>query len=880
MSRLKKWFLILLGLAVLAAAGSLVLAFFLTDFIVDLWWFRSLGYEGFFWLRLTYRHLILAGFTFIFFTIFFLNFWLGSRYLGTTTPPLANDQARSRYRKLVHNFRTGSLKFYAPFSLILAVLVAWPLYQNWEEALLYIFGPAAGWQDPYFGQDISYYLLSLPVYEKFVNELLLAVALLLAALLLLYWIESRVLARQEQTMPMGARIHLNLLVFLLIILAAWRFWLERYQLLSGTRHAPLFSGPGFVEMYYVLPLLYLTVAALILTGLAVVYYLATRKGVKLLVASLVLLAVGVGLRYWQAPVQVLEKYIVKPNEISRERPFIAKNIAATLRAYNLHRVETREYELALEDWETRALRLRQDAGLRNIPVWDREVLRDVFKQLQELRTYYEFTAISVDRYQVNDLKQQVFLSPREIEFKDLPPEARGWINERLKYTHGYGVVMVPAAQGGDEPLTWFIYGIPPTSDYGFQIEQPAIYYGKASYGPAIAPNDSGEMGYPVGDTNTVAHYAGRGDVRIHNLFRKLIFALYFKEKDIFFTTKTNRDSRILFRRNIVERIKAITPFLRLDNDPYIVVTSRGLFWLQDAYTVSNRYPGSQTFQGQFNYIRNSLKIVVDAYNGTVAYYLADPEDPISRAWQRAYPGLIKAFAEIPADLRPHIRYPKDMFDIQLQIYNKYHQTEEEEFYKQEDLWEFPTVEQEKKSVRLGAQYLTLNIIDPDRSDFVLLAALTPRARANLRALVVAGCDGPNYGRIIVYSFPKGSLVYGPSQVNALINQDTEISQQFTLWDQVGSQVERGRMVILPLAGSILYIQPVYLKAAGRLKIPQLKRLIVSKDSVVVMEPSLEEGLLRLTTRLKALGERARQRLPAPPAAELPPGPPSPPPPLE
>lgn len=869
MQRLKKWFLTLLITGIILVAGYFLIAVFFTSFIVNLWWFRSLGYEEYFWLRLTYRYLIFAAFTFLFFAVFFLNFWIGSRYLGTTAPSLPDDQALSRYRLLVHRFRTGSLRIYLPFSLILGILLAWPLYRNWEEALFFIFGPRAGWADPYYGQDLSFYLFSLPVYQKVINELLLALALLLTALLILYWLESRFLARQEQEIPVGAKIHLNFLIIILFAVAAWRLYLERYELLYITTHAPLFTGPGFVETYYILPLIYLNVATLFLIGPGLVYYLATHRGLKILVFLVLLLAAGIGLRYWQKPVDLIQSYIVKPNEISRERRFIARNIESTLRAYKLHQVETREYALTPGDWETRATQLQVAAGLRNIPVWDRRILRDVFKQLQELRTYYEFTAVSVDRYLVNNQKQQVFLSPRELEFKDLPKEARGWVNERLKYTHGYGVVMVPAAQGGDEMLTWFIYGIPPQSDYGFHIDQPAIYYGKAGYGPAIAPNDSGEIGYPVGDTFVISNYEGQGDVRINTFFRKFIFALYFREKDIFFTTKTNRQSRILFRRNIVERIQALTPFFVLDRDPYIVVTTSGLYWLQDAYTLSNRYPGAASYKGEFNYIRDAVKIVIDAYNGTVDYYIADSEDPLIRAIQRAYPGLLKDLSAMPEELRQHIRYPKDLFDIQVQIYNKYHQTKVEEFYNQEDLWEFPVVEKGKEKIRFAPEYLTLNIINPEQPDFLLLAALTPRARANLRALMVAGCDGPNYGRLIVYSFPKGSLVYGPTQVNAIINQDPEIAQQFTLWDQIGSQVERGNMVILPVAGSILYIQPIYLKAAGALKIPQLKRLIVSKDGVVVMETTLEEGVARLSEKLRLYGERVRQRYQEPLIPELP-----------
>ena len=591
--------------------------------------------------------------------------------------------------------------------------------------------------------------------------------------------------------------------------------------------------------------------------MALVYLLHRRQGVRLLIISLVLIGLGLGLRYTQFLPDFVQNYYVKPNEISREQPFIQKNITATLRAYNVHQVETREVPLAGESGEAQVAQI--GASLRNIPVWDKEILGDVFQQLQELRTYYEFTGVSVDRYLVKGMLQQVYLAARELNLRALPAGAQNWINERLKYTHGVGAVMIPAAQGGDEPMTWFIQGIPPTSEFGFELGQPAIYYGRADYNPVIAPNASGEVGYPMGDTITEYNYTGKGGVPISNMFRKLIFAIYFGEKDIFFTTKTTRDSRMHFRRNIVERIKTITPFFTLDKDPYLVVTPKGLYWIQDAYTMSDRYPGSQPHDQGFNYIRNSVKIIVDAYNGTVDYYVAEPEDPIIQAYRRIYPGLLKNLADMPEDLRPHVRYPQDLFNVQLEMYRKYHQSVEE-FFKQEDLWVFPVLERGAKPGKIEPYYLTLNLIDHSRSDFLLLCPMTPKARSNLRSLCVMGCDPPNYGKMIVYTFPKGSLFFGPSQVDAMIDQDTKVSSQLTLWNQLGSQVERGRIIVLPVEGSIVYIQPVYLKASGRLKIPQLKRLIICKNETVVMEPTLEEGFARLEERFQTRSERARRRL--------------------
>jgi len=858
MQRLKRWLLTLI-IAGIGLAGTYVLfGILFTDFLVELWWHRSVGYERLFWLRLGYRYLLFAVITLSFFFFFFLNFWVGSRYLGRVESTDKAETASSRYRNLVQKFRTGSMRVYVPFSILLGVLVAWPLYQRWEDTLLFFFAPAAGVSDPYFGQDIRFYLFSLPILRLLLREWLITVTLLIAGLALLYYLESRMLTKVEEQIPRGAKIHLSLLVVLLFGLGLWWVFLERYELVYANARLPIFFGPGFVEMRIILPLLYATIFGLVAVALSLLLYLKNQQQrLRFLLGSVVFLLAVVGLRYSHFLPDLVQRYIVKPNEITREAPFIQKNIEATRHAYNLHQVEIREDPITEGEADARVSKI--GASLRNIPVWDKEVLIDVFAQLQQLRTYYEFTSISVDRYLVRNQLQQVYLAARELNLDALPAGARNWINERLKYTHGFGVVMTPAAQGGDEPMHWFIRGIPPTSEYGFEINQAAIYYGRANLAPVISPNDVKEMGYPVGDTTTEYSYTGKGGVPINNIFRKLIFAIYFGEKDIFFTTKTNRDSRMLFRRNIVDAVKALTPFFILDRDPYLVVTPEGLFWIQDAYTISSLYPGSQPHASGFNYIRNSVKIVIDAYNGSMDFYLFEPTDPIVRAYQRIYPGLLKDKEAMPAALKPHVRYPRDLFDVQLDIYRKYHQNVEE-FYKQEDLWEFPLMERTSRGSRLSPYYLTLNLIDPDRTDFLLLCPMTPKARANLRALVVVGCDPPHYGKLIVYTFPKGSLFLGPSQVDAIIDQDTQVSSQFTLWNQMGSQVERGRMIVVPVMGSLVYIQSVYLKAESTLRIPQLKRLIVCKNDTVVMEPTLEEGFARLEERFQTQAERARRRL--------------------
>jgi len=830
---------LVLGIGLLVFGGILFAASFAgVDFLVDFWWFESLEYLFYFSQRLLYRYVILASVTLAFFLIFFLNFWVASRYLGTTSSDSGPERTKA-YANLFNMFRTGSLAVYTPLSVILAVVMALPLFQQWEMFLLYVFGAPTQTVDPVYGLDISYYLFQLPIYTLVQGRLLIVFALLLLALIVLYWLERRLLSQQDQRLPMGAKVHLCILILFTFFIEIWDFTLQAQRLVYSDSHLPLFYGPGYVEMWIIRPLIWLSLFLLMGTAFSLIAFILKRKGLKPLAFFAVAFFLVFGARYSPFLPNLVQKYVVKPNEISKEKPYIERNIEATLKAYSLDDVETRDVTPERIPVDIADPRIKVE--LRNIPVWDGELLEDVYESLQQLRNYYNFSDVDVDRYKVNNVTQQVFLAARELDHSQL---TRNWLNDHLSYTHGYGAVMTPASQGGDEPMTWFLRGIPPESEYGFSTEQPGIYFGLGKYTYVIAPNDAGEIDYPKGSTNVMTNYHGRGGVPLSSMFRKAMFSYYFRDKDLLFTTKTNAQSRILIRQNIVELIRTVTPFLVPERDPYLVITPQKLFWIQDAYTVSDRYPNSTPFvtpQGSINYIRNSVKIVVDAYDGTVDYYIFDDKDPFIRAYNSIYPGLFKDKSKMPADLMAQVRYPQDIFTIQMSIYAKYQQTDPEVFFQQEDMWEFAKTYRGKEIMTITPYYLTLDIIDPSRFDFLLLVPMSPKGRDNLRALTVVGCDPPYYGKIIVYNFPKGELIYGPSQIYAMINQDTKVSEQFTLWDQVGSEVARGKMIILPVGRVILYIQPVYLKSSTQLKIPELKRLIMSQGQVVVMESSLEEA---------------------------------------
>ena len=867
------------GVFFLLGVLFLVGSFLTIDFLVDYWWFDSLGYAFYFLQRLLYRYLVFLGITALFFFIFFFNFWIASRYLGTGSPPPEDSKAQSKeaYRKVLQMFRTGSMRVYTPLSLLLAIVIAFPMFARWEAFLLFVFGPKASIADPVYGKDISYYLFSFPIYSLLQSRIFISFAILLLGVLFLYWLEHRLLKAQEQGLQKGAKIHVCFLVLSVFAIEIWNFFLQRYELLYTSIYEPLFSGPGYAEMRVILPLMYACILLLAIIAISVVHFVLNGKGIKTLIASAILFSLALGARYSEMLPKSVNDYWVNPNAISKQTPYMLNNIEATLSAYNLKSVETREITpvAAPEGIDEKKVQ----GIFRNIPVWDGELLNDVYQQLQALRTYYNFTRVDVSHYNVQGNNQQVFLAVREMNTAELPKGARNWVNDHLVYTHGYGAVMTPAGQGGDEPMTWFLKGIPLESDFGFKVEQPAVYFGMLeNYPYVIVPNDAGEFGYPKGDSNVTENYDGSEGVSINSAFRKLMFAYFMKDSDILFTTKTNKKSRILFRRNIQERIRTLTPYITLDRDPYAVVTGSNLYWIQDAYTTSQYYPNSASCGSgaeRINYIRNSVKIVVNAYNGKVDYYIFDTKDPIINAYRRMYPGLFKDESQMPPDVRSQVRYPQDLFDIQMFIYAKYHQTDPEVFYQQEDIWDVGVpglISEKQRSTR--SYYLTLDMIEPNRFDFVLVSPVTPKGRANLRAMALAGSDRSSYGKLIVYSFPKGDLVYGPEQINSLINQDATISQQLTLWDQVGSQVARGNMIIFPIGKMLIYIQPVYLKSSTTLKIPELKRLIMTQGQVVVMEKSLEEAFAKMIERVKAETGRIDRRF-APLISEPQPVPPQP-----
>ncbi|MGR8998714.1 MAG: UPF0182 family protein [Gammaproteobacteria bacterium] len=845
--------------ATLVIAIILYVAFYFIflDLFVDLWWYQSLKLEAYFWLRLLYKFFLSGGVTLAFFAIFFFHFWIASRYLGLNPPDevLDNIDKRRRFQRFADVFMGGSVKVYTPVSLALAVFVAIPFYKQWETSLLFFFGRDSGVTETVYGNDVSFYMLSYPIYMLIQKELLITAILIFCLVGILYWLEHIFIPDQGKEFPLGAKVHLTILIGFVVAFVVWGFMLQRFSLLYTGTHEPIFYGPGFVEIRYKLPLIWLGIATFVATSLTAVLFIFSEKHrIKApFLISLVAFLCALGLPKVQFIPDLIQKFIVNPNPVNANKPFMQQNIDSTLAAYDLKNIKTIDLSIKLnatqdiDTWGTQK-------HFENIPVWDREDILDSYKQLQEIRPYYIFNAVDEDRYFILDHTRQVNLAAREINLSRLPPEAQNWENTHLRYTHGYGAVATPAAQDANKPLIWYLRDLNMYSDVGLSVKNPDIYYGQGQYSYVIVPNKLKVVGINGTDFSVNKSYTGHGGIPVASLFRKALFSIYLKDLKIFFSPNISDQSLLKIRRNITERVNTLTPFLHLDKDPYLVITKDRFYWILDAYTLSKWYPvskpaGDDYLEGhqEFNYIRNSVKIIVDAYDGDVDFYIADPSDAIIQSYSSAYPGLFKHMDEMSPELRKHLRYPRDLYYMQMKVYAKYHQRSPALFYEQAETWQFANV----RGQPVLPYYQTMDFGNcNNKEEFVMIDPMTPINRDNLSMIGMAGildktkCGLDYKPGITVYKFGKDVQVNGPAQVEALINQNPEISAQFTLWGQYGSRVEMGRMIILPIGHTVLYVQPIYLISTVT-QIPELTRVIVSIGNEVVMDKTLWSAFKRL-----------------------------------
>jgi uncharacterized membrane protein (UPF0182 family) len=835
------------ALAFLAAALVVLLALpSAVEFYTDWLWFAELGYPHVFTRILAVKSWIFVGVFALALAFLLANLLFAFRAL--TRRELVVVTAQGPRVVVIDPQRLRSL-FHA-LATLGALLLSFFAASHWDTWLLYWNAVPFGKRDPVLGYDASFYVFSLPFYESLRSLALLMLIPTAIAVIAMYISAGamglsarRSLARGSTGTSGGffittrARRHLALLAALFLLLLAAGAWLDIPDLI--TTSSGILHGASYTDVHARMPALWvLTIVCLLGAALAVYQAFQARLwpiGVTIAAYFIVSLAGG-------GYASIIQRFYVAPNEQAMETPYIAYNIAATRDAFALNDVQERE--ISGDAVLTRGDVDRNAITLRNVPLWDHDQLLDTFAQLQEIRTYYDFRSVDNDRYTIDGEYRQIMLSARELNSESL--QNRSWINEHLTFTHGYGLTLGPVNQTSPEGLPpLFIKNLPPESSVDLKIDEPSLYFGELSNDYVIVRTQNKEFDYPKGDTNVFTTYNGNGGVDIGGLWRKLLFAIRFKSGKILLSNDIADQSRILFHRRIAERVETLAPFLIYDNDPYLAIDKGRLLWVQDAYTTSNRYPYS-TPAHDLNYVRNSIKVVIDAYHGTTTYYRIDEKDPVAATLDRAFPGLLKPFKEMPEGLRARLRYPRMIFALQSQMFSTYHMNNPGVFYNKEDQWEVPLISEERTQERMEPYYAVMRLPGESKAEFIQMLPFTPRQKDNLAAWMVARSDGENYGRLVVFQFPKQKVVFGPKQVIARINQDPTISPQITMWDQLGSKVILGTLLVIPMEESVMYVRALYLRATnvGR-SIPELKRVIVVYQNQIVMAETLEAAIDRI-----------------------------------
>ena len=824
----------------------------LVDFYTDWLWFGETGYRQVFLRSLATKAALGGVVSVLLFVILFANARVARRRLGRYgfTVPTAEGS-----RTIVVEAKSLKLLLYVG-TMLAALLVGAYASSRWQDWLLYQYATPFGKQDPILVKDVGFYVFQLP-FLQFVQGLLkTGLVLTIAVVAAVYLMTGAIglngsgghLARR------GAVRHLSALGAGLLAVLAFGAYLAIPATL--TEPSGIVHGASNADVAARLPALRLLMVASLAGAALALYQIFCRRLWPIATAGGLYAVVSLGGTGYAAFVQ---RFIVAPNEQVKETPYILHNIGATRTAFALDTVEERELTgdvpLTREDID------RNAATLKNVPLWDHQPLLDTFGQIQEIRTYYDFVSVDNDRYKIGGEYRQVMLSAREVNSASLPN--RTWINERLTFTHGYGLTLGPVNQVTREGLpVLFIKNLPPESSVDdLQVTEPSLYFGELSNDHVFVRTRAKEFHYPKGDDNVTTTYDGEGGVPVASFFRKLLFSVKFRSIKTLLSNDLTAESRVLFHRRISERVQRIAPFLTYDPDPYLALSEGRLFWILDAYTTSNRYPYSTPVAGGINYIRNSVKVTIDAYHGRTVFYLIDPKDPIAATVGKAFPGLFRPLGEMPEDLRSRLRYPEGIFSIQAAVLSTYHMTNPAVFYNKEDQWDLPVIDDlAGQPVRMQPYYTIMRLPGEAGAEFIQMLPFTPRQKDNLAAWMVARSDGEHYGKLAVFQFPKQKVVFGPRQVVARINQDQVISPQITLWNQQGSQVIQGTLLVIPIQESLIYIRPLYLRGTGG-RIPELKRVIVAHQNQIVMEETLEASLERLFP-----SDRGQPRQAAEPAA--------------
>jgi uncharacterized membrane protein (UPF0182 family) len=832
-------------LAVALVGGGATLSYY-----VDALWYESLGFGDVFWSTLRFQSTLFALFTLPTFVILYGAFLvLKPDQIDLTSGPILVNGEPLRLPVEPVLRLIGLLA-----SLFLAVVTGFGMMALWTTFALYWYGsPVAGSAaDPIFGRPVTFYLFTLPVWQIVTGwfvTLSVIVGVMAAGFAVLAG-GTRVITRSHTRLHGGTLRGLSIALGLVLLAVALRTYVGRFGLMLQDH--TIFAGVTYAEAHVLVPGRLYVAGALALGAAACFLNAVAAPRIRWMAAAFVPAIVAYGV------VTVIAWYVtgfvVKPNELVRERPYITNNIAYTQEAFGLNTIANlpfpAEHGLAAIDVE------HNQETLQNIRLWDWRALQDTLRQIQEIRTYYDFPDIDIDRYHVNGALRQMMLAVRELNVERLPESSRNWINEKLIYTHGYGVTMNPVNGFTPDGLPQLLLADMPVQSRieGLTITRPQVYFGEVTNTDVYVRTNQKEFDYPQGESNSFATYEGNGGIRMGGLLRRLVIAL--DRGDITkvpFSDDVTADSRLLMRRNIRERISTLAPFLTFDNDPYIVVTKDGrLVWLVDAFTTSENFPYARHYRlgnARLNYMRNSVKAAIDAYDGSVTFYVFDADDPILGAYRAMFPSLFRDAESMPEDLRSHVRYPELMLEVQAAVYGLYHMTAPDVFYNREDLW---TVASEGRSgdAREAAtqpmepNFVMMKLPGEDSLEFIEILPFTPANRNNLIGWIAARSDGEHYGKALVYDFPKSELVDGPMQIEARINQNAELSGQFSLWNQQSSRVRRGSLMVLPVGRGLLYAQSIYLQSE-RSPMPELRIVVLSLQDRLAYGPTYEVALASL-----------------------------------
>jgi hypothetical protein len=816
---------------------------------VDLQWFRSLGFSDVFWKTFHLEWGTFAAFAALTFLIIFGTFLVLRHSHGGDLPETHTIFFAGRPLNLPLGKALNTIAVIA--ALLVSIITGFAMEAQWPTLALYWHAPttANSIADPIFGRSLGFYLFTLPAWQLIAGWLL-TLAILISILAVLFLAASGGGRALEGRLSSGASLSWRgacIAAGFLLLTLAIREYIARFELLF--EHHTIFDGVTYTDAHVTLIGMWFVSVALALGAIIVVAGGVVRPSARWLLVSIVPAAVCfviAGVAGWY-----VTTFVVKPNQLDRERPYIADNIAMTRQAYGLDRFA--QHEFPAETTVAAADPANNQATLENIRLWDVGALQDTLRQVQEIRTYYDFPGIDIDRYQINGRLRQVMLAVRELNVEKLPESSRNWINDKLIYTHGYGITMNPVNGFTPEGLpTLYLSNMPVQSSVpGVSVTRPEIYFGESTDTDVYVKTHQQEFNYPEGQSNNLSTYEGNGGIEMGGFLRRVFLA--FDRGDLTkvpFSDDITASSRLLMRRNVRARVAALAPFLTFDGDPYIVVGADGrLSWIIDAYTSSNTYPYStqSDLENQsINYMRNSVKAVIDAYDGSVTFYVFDSADPILAAWRGIFPSLFKDASAMPAWLRAHVRYPESLLSLQAEVYGLYHMTDPEVFYNREDLW---TVATENGSSQSGDQvsqpmppnFVLMTLPGESNLEFVEILPFTPANRNNMIGWIAARSDGANYGNAVVYDFPKTRLVDGPQQIEARIDQNAQLSGQLTLWNQQGSHVIRGALLVIPCGKALLYAEPIYLQAQ-RSPMPELRLVVLALQDRLAYGPNFESAL--------------------------------------